>query len=268
MEGNRSVIRAAELAALAVAAASVAAGCGIIERTEPPSDEQDETGPFEQPARITEIAPSSDTVSTTPRLEITFDSYLEDDAFNTFNTGSFRSGGLGWGGWADWVVTDKKLVWVARDSIPPGLDIQFSLADRLETVTGAPIADRKQIARFRTDDERETRDREQLPAPRWSDVDAIFGKHCRECHGDPSWDLVDLQRAPLVDEASSQVDRQLVKPYDPADSYLLQKVLWDYPEIRYSPQPPPWSGGEELSREEKLTIERWIEVGAPGGAEF
>jgi len=272
LEGDRSLTARLALATAsaipAVLACASLAGCGVIERTEPASDGEKETGPFQRPARITEIRPSSGAVSTTPRLEVTFDADLEDDAFNTYNTGSFTSGGLEWGGWGDWVVTDKTLVWTPRDSIPPGLDIQFSLADRLEAVTGAPIADRKRIARFRTDEDRETRDRKRPPAPRWSDVDAIFEEHCRECHADSTWDLVDLQPESLVGEPSSEVERRLVKPYDPADSYLLQKLLWDYPDIRYSPQPPPWADGEELSPEEQLTVERWIEVGAPGEPDY
>jgi len=249
-----------ESPAALLVAALLAAGCGLIEQTGTGSD--GDTSPFTPPLRVLEVEPASRTLSTSPRIELRFNSHLDDDSFSTFDAGTLSSGGRSWRGWADYVVSEKTLVWESRTAVPPGLDARLSLGDQIRSVGGKSVENRRNVAEFRVDD-RPPRSPEPGEAPRWSDVESIFEQKCNECHADPSWGLVRLEPERLVGVESDQVDRLLVKPFDPADSYLLQKLLWDYPDLRKSPQPPRWSGARELPLRQKRTVERWIEIGAP-----
>lgn len=240
------------------------AGCGVIGSTgqETTKQEKKSPGPFDTWLTVESMQPAAKTLSPRPTLRIHFNEYLEDDSFKTYNTGSFSSGALQWGGWGDYVMTDKVLEWSARSTIPAGLDVDFQLSDAFESVTGAPIRTDDKLGEFVISGDVPTPDSTKPPAPDWSEVRSIFERHCTECHGAPTWELNPLTRESLVGERSEQVDRFLVRPYDPADSYLMQKILWDYPERRFEPQPPPWAGGEELPRRSLITIERWIAAGA------
>ena len=252
----------------AAAVALVAAGCGLPGDTgQPDADAPPRPGPFDHWLEIEAIAPTTDSLSTEPTIYVEFNDYIEDDTFRTYDAGSLHSGGLSWGGWTDYVMTDKRLVWTARSSLPAGLDVTFRLADDFESVTGSPLREHTDLAKWRTAAHPPASNTNPLPSPTWSDVDAIFESHCTRCHGDPDWQLNPLTPDSLVGEHSTQVDRLLVRPYDPADSYLMQKLLWDYPLIRNSPQPPPWAGGEELPRRDLIVIEQWIANGAPGPSE-
>lgn len=280
METNRSLRPRRSLAAgLAVVAllgmsGICIPGCALIERTEPESSEDDEKTPepFDRWLAVESIAPDSDSISTRPTLEIQFNDHLDDDSFPTYSAGRLSSNGLSWGGWADYVVTDKTLVWTARSNIPDGLEVAFGATDGLQSVNGAPIRKTDKLATFTTDADvdpsrsMEMEDVRNQPteSPDWNDVSAIFEEDCNHCHGQEKWEgLVALEHSEIVGRPSDQVDRLLVRPYDAADSYLMQKLLSDYPLLRYEPQPPPWSDTEPLDRREKLVIERWIDAGAP-----
>lgn len=280
METNRSLrphrSRAAGLAVAALLGMTgvCAPGCALIERTEPESSDDDEKTPepFDRWLAVESIAPDSDSISTRPTLEIRFNDHLDDDSFPTYSAGRLSSNGLSWGGWAEYVVTDKTLVWTARSNLPDGLEVAFGATDGLKSVNGAPIRKTDELATFTTDaDVDPSRSMEMddvgdqpTESPDWSDVSAIFEEHCNHCHGQQKWEgLVALEHSDIVGRPSNQVDRLLVRPYDAADSYLMQKLLSDYPLLRYEPQPPPWSDTEPLDRREKLVIERWIDAGAP-----
>ena len=108
-------------------------------------------------------------------------------------------------------------------------------------------------------------DPSSYPSTSWSAVRQIIDERCADCHGDEDWPKLNpLTRESLVGRSSDQLNEPLVRPYDPPDSYLMHKLLWDYPVRQGEPQPPAWAGGKQLPRDELLTIEGWIAAGAGG----
>ena len=244
------------------------AGCGIIESTEhAPSGEEEQgerkPGRFDRYLKVDQFRPRTDEIAAKPTFVIRFNDYIDDDAVRSYETGTLSSGAISRGGWAEYVMTDKKLVWTARSSMPTGLEASFALTDSFKSITGSPLKAQAPLGTFQVTDRKPSLPGPSTESPTWSDVEAIFERRCAECHADPDWELNPLTRESMVGVLSDQVDRYLIRLYDPADSYLMQKLLWDYPDRRLEPQPPAWAGGEQLPREELLTIERWIGAGAP-----
>ena len=243
-------------------------GCGLIGSTDDgttdPGDEDPSPGPFDRWLAVRSITPEAGGVSTRPTLRIQFNDYIDDESFETYNTGALETGPIQWGGWADWRMTDKTLIWQSRGEVPSGLEVTFKLSKAFESVTGAPFRPTDVSRIYTTSSDRQPPPADPPPAD-WSDVEAIFERHCNTCHGNPDWGgLTPLTREALVGGESAQVDRPLVRPYDASDSYLMHKILWDYPDRRLTPQPPPWSGADELPKADQRTIEHWIQSGAPG----
>lgn len=251
-------------AILLIAATVGPAGCGLLTASQPEPDDEEPPDIGDRPLRVDGIVPATDTLSTRPTLYVRFNDYLEDDSFRVYDTGSLDAGALGWGGWANYVMTDKTLVWTARSSVPAQLEVTFGLSSDITSVLGSSLREADELITYRTADRGPIPNPNPLPSADWSHVRAIFEDQCTDCHGADGWQLNPLTRESLVGEPSEQVDRLLVRAYDPADSYLMHKLLWDYPLRRFSPQPPPWAGGEELPREDLIKIEQWIAAGAPG----
>ena len=67
----------------------------------------------------------------------------------------------------------------------------------------------------------------------------------------------------MIGARADEVDEVIVIRYDAADSYLMHKIIPDYPLRRYGVQPPTWSDAEPLTANEIALIEDWIRVGAP-----
>lgn len=94
-----------------------------------------------------------------------------------------------------------------------------------------------------------------------TDVEPVLRRACGACHGVGG--LVALDHATL--RAASSVtlpDVPLVRPFDPAGSMLLQKVVPDHPVRFGTVMPPPWSDQAPLTHEELRVIEAWIQQGA------
>lgn len=102
----------------------------------------------------------------------------------------------------------------------------------------------------------------ELPSPSWQEVSPLIEERCAGCHRDEQWGLNPLTYDSLLGAKSTQTDQFLVRAGDPQDSYLMRKILPDYPEREFTVQPPPWSDVERLDRQELLLIEGWIAAGA------
>lgn len=255
MEVDRSVVAA-------LLGACFGVGCGLAG---PTGREVDGPGPHDSPLEVTSVAPDSDRIAPEASLRIRFDAYLDDESFRSFDTGTLTAGGRRWAGWADYRMVDRSIVWTPRSSVPTKLDVQLTLSENLRSVTGSKLTDRRQIAEWQIDEGgASARGAEsQRDGATWAEVRGIFDRRCGDCHAE-SDRLPPLTHEGLVGVTSTEVDRKLVRPYDPADSYLMHKILWNYPDRRFSPQPPPWDGGQELDRPAQRTIEAWIAAGAPG----
>lgn len=251
------------VACLLVLLAAPMSACGIIGSTGA-DGRDDQSGPYDRPLVIDEISPDDGPLTTNPTIELRFNEYLEDGSFTTFDAATLRAGALSWPGWTDYVMTDKTLVWQARSEVPTGLQVDLAVGE-LESVTGETFPGAAAAASYTTSRDASAAAPSSYPSTSWSAVRDIFDERCTNCHGDEDWPKLNpLTHESLVGHPSDQVDELLVRPYDPSDSYLMHKLLWDYPVRQGEPQPPAWEGGEQLPRQELLAIEGWIAAGADG----
>lgn len=248
---------------LLILLAALISACGIIGSTGA-DGRDDQQGPYDRPLLIDEVSPSGGNLPMNPTIQIHFNEYLEDGSFTSFDAATLRTGDLSWAGWTDYVMTDKTLVWEARNEVPADLQIDLTVGE-LESVTGETFPGAASAASYMTSMDASADDPPSYPSTTWSAVREIVDERCADCHGDADWPKLNpLTHASLVGRSSDQVDTLLVRPYDPSDSYLMHKLLWDYPVRRGEPQPPAWDGGEQLPRQELLAIEGWIAAGAGG----
>lgn len=245
----------------------IAAGACVEIEPDPPVDDEGEPialpGPHDRWLEVTSVSPSGEDLDVAPRIAVTFSDYLDDDSFRSYRFASLRSGGLVAGGLADYIMTDKTVIWRPYNDIEPGLAYTFELNDELSSATDSPLLLPAQWPVFVASDDGGRAAVGELPQPVFDEVDPIFEAHCVECHRDEQSGLNPLTYDSLVGTRSTQTGLYLVRPGDPADSYLMRKLLWDYPDIEFTHQPPPWAeGSEPLEREELLLIEGWIASGA------
>ncbi|AWV89135.1 Ig-like domain-containing protein [Bradymonas sediminis] len=228
-------------------------------------------GPADRWLQVVGTSPDYGTVDARPTFAFTFNDYLDEDSFKSYNFATLSSGGIRTGGRAFYRMSDKTVVWRPNSTLERGLIYRLTINDSLKSATGAPFLQRaggdadKRVFVPASDHASEV-DAEQtraLPDAEWPAVNAIFDASCASCHRDPAWRLNPLTYESLRGASSTQTDLYLVQPGNPAGSYLMRKILWDYPDLKYTPQPPPWSAdAEQLSREDLLTIEGWIARGA------
>ncbi len=225
-------------------------------------------GPYDRWLQITDISPTSASdgptdVALQPTISITFNDYLQDDSFRSHSLAAMASGGVKAYGHADYVMTDKTIVWHPWSALEPGLVYDFTILDKLTSATGAPYLAPVTPPQFKASRDVEASAPVALPDATWSQIEPIFEQRCTSCHRDKQWKLNPLTYDSLVGEKSAETDLYLVRPGDAPDSYLMRKLLWDYPDIEFTPQPPPWSAGsEELPRDELRLVEGWIAHGA------
>ena len=81
------------------------------------------------------------------------------------------------------------------------------------------------------------------------------------CHGQQG--LVALERDVLLSSTSATVPGlALVRPWDPARSMLVRKVVPHVDDRFGTVMPPPWSELPLLSRDEQRLVEQWVGAGA------
>lgn len=240
-------------------------GCTSIE-DEPLLDEDGNLiptpGPYDYWLDIEDAQPTGDT-SLRPTIELKFNAHLEDDDFIDFNMAWLASGGIRASGLTSYRVRDRTLVFRPYNNLIEGLRYRLIVNDALlESVTGAP-ADISTLPLVIASSEIPIEEPEPEPDVAWPDVRRVFERKCWSCHQDPSWQLNPLTRESMIGTKALESDELLVIRYDPADSYLMHKVIPDYPIRRYGVQPPTWSDAEPLTETELALIEDWIRVGAP-----
>ena len=248
---------------IAWALATTAISCGAID----PAPIEDDDGneifsptPFVPYLEVVAAYPSE--VPPTGELQFAFDQYIEDDELLDFSVVSLSSGGLSQGGRVTWDMTTRSLFFRPYTDLIPNFVYKPSLdATRLTSLDGAPLGPHS-LPSFRV-----VEPEEPAPAPPqvrvdWSDVADVLEAKCWSCHADPKWNLNPLTRESMLGVSSEQTETLLVVPFDPADSYLMHKILPAYLHRRFTVQPPPWSGATPLLTEEVALIERWILTGA------
>lgn len=240
--------------------------CSDIE-PEPPVGQDGEPvelpEPYDTWLRVIEIQPASGEISAQPVFEIEFDTYIEDDLLLSYDMVSLVSGGIRVRGFSTWDVTTRTLTWRPSSSLVDGLEYRLQLnAERLRSITGAP----PQLGgapTYTVDAELEASEpSSEQPATR-ADVEKIILRKCASCHRDAEWKLNPLTAESMIGIKAADRDQLLVIRRDAADSYLMHKILPDYPLRAYGVQPPTWSDAQPLTTGEIRTFKRWIDAGAP-----
>lgn len=238
------------------------AGCGSIDPP-PPTDEDGneiiEPGPFDTYLGIEADYP--DEVGVRPIIRLRVDGYIDEDELLDFGIVSLASAGITETGRVRWIMSTRTLEFRPFSELVPGLRYTPRIdGSRVFSVTGAPLADVSLPPVLVVDEPAD--DDPPTPAVRWPEVDRLLEAKCRSCHADPQWQLNPLTRESMIGQQSKQVFQPLVLPFDPGDSYLMRKVIADFPVRRFTVQPPPWSDLEPLTQAEVALLETWIRGGA------
>lgn len=246
----------------------LAAACGL--EAEPPVDDEGEPIPLPDPGEDWLFfedfspAPDEEDIPVRPTITITLNDYVDPSTFRSFDAARLVSGGIGQAGRVEYRMTRKQILFRPTSALEPDLRYTFQWrADGIESVVGSPLHPRVMLPRYRTGDAETSDPPPARPAVSWREVEELFDVHCNHCHADSDWKLPALTRQELLGRKSDQVDALLVEPFHPARSYLMHKILPDYPIRRHTEQPPPWSEDEPLSLDDIELVEHWIAIGAP-----
>lgn len=256
-----------------------ATACGGRIEREPLLDEDGKKiptpPPLEQWLQIESITPTGGTsLSTSPTFLIRLNQYLQEDSARSYAVVSLQTGGRGVGGAYTPIMTERALLWSPNNPLRDGFEYTLTVSgEGLESVTGAPTPPSYSTSVTFLAEEmvtpNEVTSLDLALEPGWGEVEALFEqKGCYTCHGEASWhELNPLTYNALVGKKSAQSDLYLVRFKDPVNSYLMHKLLPDYPIRRGTAQPPEWAempaSNEPLTKDELWLVERWIRRGAP-----
>ncbi len=227
--------------------------------------------PFEDWLQLESITPTpqKDLLSANPTFLIRFNQYFQEASGRSYGIVSLKTGARGASGIYEPIMVDKSLLWRPYNALRP--DFEYTLkvnGTGLRSVTDAPTPPKySRSITFRVDDTLDEETPFTLPRQQvaWPQVKTLFEERgCYECHGEPSWNRLDpLTYDSLVGGRAADVDLFLVRFKDPINSYLMHKLLPDYPVRRGTVQPPPWRDDlRTLTREELCLVEQWIRQGA------
>jgi len=211
---------------------------------------------------IEELTPSGGEIGSRPVFVLTFNAYVSTRNWLDYDVMHLSSGGIRASGRATWDVVGRTIEWRPFGELIDGLDYRVGLnPSRLESVTGAPPFVGT-LPVFRVNSEIENVPPALVAASSWGDVQGIIERTCASCHRDPEWLLNPLTVDSMIGVKAEALDVFLVKPFDAANSYLMHKILPDYPNRRFGVQPPTWSDEDPLSSDEIRAIASWIDSGA------
>lgn len=193
---------------------------------------------------------------------LTFNTYVDPAPLTYWNTLSLTSGGVTAFGPTSYRMVDRQIVLRTTRNMEPDFTYQLAVnSEVLQSVTGRPYAG-PPVFTYQTGEALEEAPATPEAYPVWADVEPIFAT-CNRCHADPEWKLDELNVEQMVGRPSRQATNlHIVEAYQPWKSYLMHKILWDYPVREQSPQPPAWAGYQQLSIEQQRLIEAWILGGA------
>lgn len=269
MENHRSLKSTTwPLVLCALLASCLLTACGGSIEHEPLVDQEGKPIPVPDPydrwLMVQNTTPPAGPVSLRPTLEISFYDYINPQTFLTYGVVSLQSGGILISGDAQYIMTRKAIRWTPRRNLEPDFRYNLTLSGTsLRSVTNAPLLPLNRPTVFVADGSLPITTEPALPPATWAEVDAIFTNRCASCHRDPDWQLNPLTQKSLTTQPSQQSEFPLVRAFDPSSSYLMHKILPDYPVRRFTVQPPPWTDNNApLSPQELAKIESWILLGA------
>lgn len=251
------------------------AACGQIE-PELPTDEDGALVPLPPPyedwLRVQAIHPvprvDAPAISTRSTFAVTLNHYLNEESFRSYSAIALSTGGQRVSGQHDYIFSTRTLLFTPSRPLQAGLEYTLSLdLSQARSVNGAPTRRGEVLVYHFITSEDIDPDATELERgePTWAEISTRFEElGCRACHGASKWPkLVKLELDQLVGARSTQADLLLVRRYDPADSYLLHKLLPEYPLRRFGAHPPTWAdSGVTITPEDLWLIEQWISQGA------
>lgn len=235
--------------------------CGAIE-PDPPVDGAGNAIPMppagESWLTVHKITPAPGDIPTRPEVSLQFSDYVDDDRLVDVDVVSLASGGRRAFGRVTWDMQTRTMTWRPNAPLTQGLEYDLVVnTSRLRSVVGGPLFDAPRM-RWRVDGGLENPPGPERREASWDQVEEVLARKCWSCHQDPQWQLNPLTVASMVGVRAKDADAFLVLPRDPDDSYLVQKVLPDYPLIRWDVQPPSWSGAKPLEPDEIQVFIDWI----------
>jgi len=254
-------------------------GC-VVERDfgdlAPEGDVEAQVAPYGQPLRVVQAWPEDGAqgVARNVRIVIDFDQYL-DPAVSDGGAIRVRSGGVAVPVRTHYRLSRRRLVGELRQELLAELRYEVSLNPAtVLALDGSPLA-APWTLRFSAGDEVAPQEGVTRTTS-WPEVAARFdlGCGCHQVEPRPAqwFDIPRLDRSALVGAPSAQVPgRALVDPYRPTTSYVMHKVLADYPDRVGTVMPPPWASevaktralpAQPLSVAEAEAVELWILAGA------
>ncbi len=220
-------------------------------------------GYYDLPLRVVSIEPKPDDgpIYRDQTFRIRLSGYLSTSPLTWYNTATLASGGRRASIYARYFLVDRELEIQLRNNMEPDLYYTLSLnPDTFTSVTGQALEGTTTFT-YQVGDAFEPAAR-PFSVPTWDDVEAILAP-CGDCHDDPEWKLPPMSYEALVGQRSAQDERRfLVRPFDPARSYLMHKVLASYPVRIGGAQPPVWDQQDPLLEEDLRTLAAWIRAGA------
>jgi len=195
-------------------------------------------------------------------ITITFSEYLDPDSFDYFNAIRLRSGSISGPGWARYSLVDRSLTWYPTRELRSNLIYTLKVnPETVRSIFGEELALETAIT-FETAGSGTVEQNRRITSVSYGDsIAPILQRNC-SCHNGDA-ELTRLEYENLVDVPSHQrSSRVLVVPFEPARSYLIHKLLDDYPYRRLEPMPPSWSAEPVLDEEALRLIESWVATGA------
>jgi len=220
----------------------------------------------------------AETVPRDTTVWMTFDQHLNVSGARFFDALQMRSGEIREGIRIHYEMVDKRLVGRLINPLEPRLRYTLSAdTERLRSVSGAVLETPTEVT-FITGDQVEGRETEAA-LPGWrEDIVPMLARGC-SCHGPDEgprlgFDIPIFTYNNLLNAVSTPDDTlRLVEPFVPTRSYIMHKVLEDYPIRQGDVMPPPWAAtflaernvafAGPLSRDDMRTLELWIRIGAP-----
>jgi hypothetical protein len=280
--GGEAARRGEGLLALALTVGAVS-GCLALEP--PPTQGEDVYTPPRSATtlKLTGISPKpSSEQGAAPTIWLSFDQYLDPALIGFHDTLSLTSGGVGFTVRAHYELVDKRIV--GRLTRPLEHGLAYVLApkyDNIRSLLGAYM-EAAPLIEFTVgapDPVVDTLEPSTARVPSWEqDISPMLEEGCT-CHTltlrpDDWFDIPPLTYEALVQQPSTQrPDLMRVEPLEPTRSYLMHKLLSDYPTRRGGEMPPRWA--EEASRpgiqisykplsyDALRVVELWIRAGAP-----
>lgn len=186
-------------------------------------------------------------------IRIRFDGYL-DPLTDWSQTVTLSSAEVPFAARVTYDPVDRALVAVPLLDLRPGVGYTVTvLGERLRGVDGRPAPAEPFVLGFHAVADPPTRPRREEVD--FADLAPVLADQC-SCHGPEPLVYPPLTPAALVGRPSQRrPDRLLVVPGDALASYLVERVLPDYPTVRGLPMPPD----EPLPDEVLRALITWIE---------